>query len=295
MACVRVPASGTGSAHGYYHDRRGCAATFDDWPGKARVPTRSPSLRSVHTGRLHYASGRLWSPAAGPEVRRGLLLVVGVASAARAGADCGPRAGPAGPGRGPPDGNRGRGSVPVPAKSGTGTGESPPGRFRTNRRGRGRPGGSVPVPGQIGDRPRDGPRLSRSACAEQSHFNNIRQLNELMPSSIRRHHPRKEGPNLKKTQRQHLPVISGAESWSYCWPVPRLGCCSANRDSPNSDLSLDVKLRVSVLRLVRVDRLSCSTASGSLPSRSLSQTDSHLEDVVIPLAWKSASPTQSPT
>ncbi len=33
-------------------------------------------------------------------------------------------------GRGPPDGNRGRGSVPVPAKSGMGTGESP--RFRTN-------------------------------------------------------------------------------------------------------------------------------------------------------------------
>jgi hypothetical protein len=51
-----------------------------------------------------------------------------------------------GPGRGPPDGNRGRGSVPVPGKSGTGTGERP--RFRTNR-GRGR--GSVPVPGQIGD------------------------------------------------------------------------------------------------------------------------------------------------
>ena len=46
-------------------------------------------------------------------------------------------------------------------------------RFRTNR-GRGR--GSVPVPGQIGDRPRGGygPRLSESACAEQSHFNNSR-------------------------------------------------------------------------------------------------------------------------
>jgi hypothetical protein len=49
-------------------------------------------------------------------------------------------------GRGPPDGNRGRGSVPVRGKSGTGTGESP--RFRTNR---GRGGGSVPAPGQIGD------------------------------------------------------------------------------------------------------------------------------------------------
>jgi hypothetical protein len=75
--------------------------------------------------------------------------------------------------------------------------------------------GTVPVPGQIGDRPRDGPRLS--ACAEQPHFKLIfndttpsrRQLNELMPSSIRRHHPRKEGPNLKKTQRQHS--VSGAE------------------------------------------------------------------------------------
>jgi hypothetical protein len=71
------------------------------------------------------------------------------------------------PGRGPPDGNRGRGSVPVPDKSrgdgdrrGMGTGERP--RFRTNR---GREvfgdGGASPPPGQIGDgRPVPVPDLS---------------------------------------------------------------------------------------------------------------------------------------
>ena len=63
----------------------------------------------------------------------------------------------------------------------------------------------------------------------------------LMPSSIRRHHPRKEGPNLnlnlnlKKTQRQHS--VSGAERWSYCQSRCLDAQCSAN--SPTSNFELE--------------------------------------------------------
>jgi hypothetical protein len=183
-----------------------------------------------------------------------------------------------GPGRGPPDGNRGRGSVPVPVKSGTGTGTGERPRFRTNR-GRGR--GSVPVPGQIRDRPRDRPRRL-SACAEhwQPHFNNLnsRQLNasELMPSSIRRHHPRREGPNrdLKKTQRQHS--VSGAERWSYCQ------CLDAHLQAVvPTHLTLNLAVMSSSaleLRLVRVGRLqllsSLLQVAVTVTARD-SETDSH--------------------
>ena len=68
------------------------------------------------------------------------------------------------------------------------------------------------------------------------------------PSSIRRHRPRREGPNLKKTQRQHS--VSGAERRGYC---QCLDAVVPTHLTLNFKVSRDLQL--SVLRLVRVDRL----------------------------------------